>query len=622
MAPANEPTKQRRDDLLETIRQRELEPDESAAPRFNSLGIAETWSVTVEAEGQRVLCISHDHYAGPGEPELDQFAKTIDACGRHLIAFIGSGSTPEWIKYDAATDTVELHGFRYSGELFRDFAFGMNEGQEFRIVRRADGVIWIERVEQSSTAGAARQGGITSEENCAGDLTDEQWIFDLAADHEARGNGLFGPVTFDATGLVNFARAIERAAIAAHIAKEPKAEQQALSLIRYHHNECSKEMHDAPIGEYVKYDDVSAHLARQAQAGDGLFSKEWKDGYSEGFEAAKKLLAQVAPAGQAQTEPNRALMALIDLYSLIVHNGWCVPDESYHFITNAAAVIEAEVGTAPAPVAPAAQDQAEPIPDILFDGKEVYDEITRHLGRAHCFTADAVSTTLDAVVRLLRRGAKVAPAAPSPVEPAAWRKFLEDVCESSKDMNGSYWIPRAKALLAEVAPAGAQNAMLVQSLIEAGALRQYRHNNDVSPNPEFVFAYDKDATEGFIGHIVSQRVRAALKEAELGAQNAEAIRNQAKAEELRPPEFNRKTDETEHSLVWEIAKFSAPRQHGREFSESGLMMAVDFVRNQVLEDAAEICENNISPCCYTAESCAEDIRALKTGSANTVNGGE
>jgi hypothetical protein len=58
----------------------------------------------------------------------------------------------------------------------------------------------------------------------------------------------------------------------------------------------------------------------------------------------------------------------------------------------------------------ARQAQAEPIPDILFDGKAVYDEITRHLGRAHCFAADAVSATLDAVVRLMHRGAPVAPA--------------------------------------------------------------------------------------------------------------------------------------------------------------------------------------------------------------------
>lgn len=34
-------------------------------------------------------------------------------------------------------------------------------------------------------------------------------------------------------------------------------------------------------------------------------------------------------------------------------------------------------------------------------------------------------------------------------------------------------------------------------------------------------------------------------------------------------------------------------------------------RDSVLEEAAEICENEISQCCYTAEHCAETIRALK-----------
>ena len=53
--------------------------DWSDAPRFNALGIAETWSVTVEAEGQRILCISDEHVAGldagPG-----QFKDTIRSC--------------------------------------------------------------------------------------------------------------------------------------------------------------------------------------------------------------------------------------------------------------------------------------------------------------------------------------------------------------------------------------------------------------------------------------------------------------------------------------------------------------------------------------------------------------
>ncbi len=36
----------------------------------------------------------------------------------------------------------------------------------------------------------------------------EQRIFDLAAEHEKSGNGLYGPVTFAPTGLISFARAV------------------------------------------------------------------------------------------------------------------------------------------------------------------------------------------------------------------------------------------------------------------------------------------------------------------------------------------------------------------------------------------------------------------------------
>ena len=63
--------------------------DWSDAPRFNALGIAETWSVTVEAEGQQILCISHEHVAGL-DAGLDQFKETIRSCAMHLLGFIGA----------------------------------------------------------------------------------------------------------------------------------------------------------------------------------------------------------------------------------------------------------------------------------------------------------------------------------------------------------------------------------------------------------------------------------------------------------------------------------------------------------------------------------------------------
>jgi hypothetical protein len=65
--------------------------DWTDAPRFTALGIAETWAVTVEAEGQRVLCISHEHVTGLDGERLEAFAPTIRSCAQHLLAFMGSG---------------------------------------------------------------------------------------------------------------------------------------------------------------------------------------------------------------------------------------------------------------------------------------------------------------------------------------------------------------------------------------------------------------------------------------------------------------------------------------------------------------------------------------------------
>lgn len=37
------------------------------------------------------------------------------------------------------------------------------------------------------------------------DCTNDQWIFDLAAKHESRPDGLYAPVIFDSYGLLEFA---------------------------------------------------------------------------------------------------------------------------------------------------------------------------------------------------------------------------------------------------------------------------------------------------------------------------------------------------------------------------------------------------------------------------------
>lgn len=60
---------------------------EQAPPTFNSIGIAEGWSVTVEACGERVLCISDQHYAGASD--IEPYKETITTCAENLLAFIG-----------------------------------------------------------------------------------------------------------------------------------------------------------------------------------------------------------------------------------------------------------------------------------------------------------------------------------------------------------------------------------------------------------------------------------------------------------------------------------------------------------------------------------------------------
>jgi hypothetical protein len=62
-------------------------------PQLNSLGLAVNWSVTVEVDAERVLCISDQHYAGM--PDLDPYKETIRSCAKHLLAFIGEPNAPQ-----------------------------------------------------------------------------------------------------------------------------------------------------------------------------------------------------------------------------------------------------------------------------------------------------------------------------------------------------------------------------------------------------------------------------------------------------------------------------------------------------------------------------------------------
>jgi hypothetical protein len=181
--------------------------DWTDAPRFTALGIAETWAVTVEAEGQRVLCISDQHYAGLAEPELTQFEATIRSCAHHLLGFIGAA--PISSTAGAAKGGItSLEGIEVL-DWTRD---GMIDGTKF--VRKDD----VERL-------------LSAVEHPTGDLTDEQISEIMAKYSRFLAPGLYSQTDFDCPeDMIGFARAIARAAIAAHLARQPKAEQPVTAV--------------------------------------------------------------------------------------------------------------------------------------------------------------------------------------------------------------------------------------------------------------------------------------------------------------------------------------------------------------------------------------------------------
>lgn len=61
----------------------------------------------------------------------------------------GSDALKDNIVIDDAMDTVTVFGIKYSGALFRSFGFGFNTEDYFRIAKREDGVITLEKVDPS-----------------------------------------------------------------------------------------------------------------------------------------------------------------------------------------------------------------------------------------------------------------------------------------------------------------------------------------------------------------------------------------------------------------------------------------------------------------------------------------
>jgi len=50
------------------------------------------------------------------------------------------------VSYDSTSDVCAIYGLKYSGELFRQFAKEMPIGAPFRIVKRENGEVTVERV--------------------------------------------------------------------------------------------------------------------------------------------------------------------------------------------------------------------------------------------------------------------------------------------------------------------------------------------------------------------------------------------------------------------------------------------------------------------------------------------
>jgi len=179
--------------------------DWTDAPRFTALGIAETWCVTVEAEGRRVVSISEQHCAGLADDDLAQFKDTIRSCAQHLLAFAGSAPIVSPAGAAAEKPTGDLPPLPW--------------GDDFEA--------WLEPRRQKDVAAAmhdyARAAiALHIASQPTGDLTDEQ-AWKIATD-------LFGTVRYvsredEYVKIENAADAgqFARAAIAAHLERQVQA---------------------------------------------------------------------------------------------------------------------------------------------------------------------------------------------------------------------------------------------------------------------------------------------------------------------------------------------------------------------------------------------------------------
>jgi hypothetical protein len=284
-------------------------------------------------------------------------------------------------------------------------------------------------VPQSGTAGAAVEQPTTT-------LTGEQLHKFYV---EARGG-------VD-EGLV----AVANAAIATHLASQSQAAQPTQS------NEMAQRLRDAVAAEDHAFftvqlpkltilaasDEIDhlaaakSHLIQQAQIWHdeaktqratvldilrhfGLPENDW--------EAKRLIIAHLAGQSQATMQAVPAgkwtISRLHDMGTVSDERGELVAQT---YFSTAKAFMDAHNASLAAPVA----KEAPAVPDILFDGFAVYAELTRHLGKQHCFSPDAVSATLDAVVRLLRRAAPTAQEVTQQAAPDVPSDSLCPACQGS-----------------------------------------------------------------------------------------------------------------------------------------------------------------------------------------------
>lgn len=175
--------------------------------------------------------------------------------------------------------------------------------------------------------------------------------------------------------------------------------------------------------------------------------------------------------------------------------------------------------TAPAP-------QTDELPTALFDGHAVYEEITRHLGKGHCFSPDAVSTTLDAVVRLMRAERKEAAPAPQQsesIDTPEFRNLLGDMLGAyRKEMQGGPSLAYEKARQKFITHINEKLAKAAQAAPSAPTEAYRKFVEDWAADA----GWDRNGDEGAFEYV--RRISY-----ELGQEDASKAAPSAKAEEVR-----------------------------------------------------------------------------------------